>query len=489
MSTTDLTVTALTDLLGADRVDTDPDLLRTLSLDRYKKYAAVHGVYEGPFPVAVARPRSTSDVAHVLAWATEHEVPILPRTGGTATEGGLEVVVPGTVILDCSGLDEILAIDVENMTATAQCGVPLARLEDAVREHGLTTGHSPQSQPVAQMGGLVATRSIGQLSTLYGGIEDMVAGLEAVFPDGHVARIKAVPRRAAGPDPRHLVIGNEGALCVVTEVTVKLFAYRPETRRYAGWLVDDFGVGAAGLREVMAQGYRPSVARLYSPEDAAQHSWFTDLVAGPDGSPTRNLVVMATEGPDLVSAATMAGIHEIFDAPAYTPVDADVVRDWFENLNWGPEKLEAEKQAMLEAPHVGFTTEVAIGWSGVAELYDSVVRRVREEFSRADDLTMLGAHSSHSYPDGTNLYFVYDYEVHVEPREELTAYHLPLNEIVVEEALRLGGSMTHHHGIGKYRTPWTHVEHGSAYGLLRTLKDTFDPAGIMNPGTIFPLDE
>ncbi|QWC84274.1 FAD-binding oxidoreductase [Nocardioidaceae bacterium] len=484
----DLTVVALREMLGPDRVETDPDLLRSLSVDRYKKYAAVHGVYEGPFPVALARPVSVEQVSRVLAWATEHGVPVLPRTGGTATEGGLEVVVPDTVILDCSGLDEIVSIDPVDMTATAQCGVPLARLEDAAREHGLTTGHSPQSQPVAQMGGLVATRSIGQLSTLYGGIEDMVAGLEAVFPDGHVARIKAVPRRAAGPDPRHLVIGNEGALCVVTEVTVKLFAHRPETRRYAGWLVADFADGAAGLREVMAQGYRPSVARLYSPEDAAQHSWFTDLVAGPDGKPVRNLVVMATEGPERVSAATMAGIEEIFSGEVFEAVEDGVVRDWFENLNWGPEKLEAEKQAMLDRPHVGFTTEVAIGWSGVAELYESVVRRVREEFDRAEDLTMLGAHSSHSYPDGTNLYFVYDYDVNVEPREELTAYHLPLNAIVVEEALRLGGSMTHHHGIGKYRTPWTEREHGSAYALLRTLKETFDPAGIMNPGTIFPLD-
>ncbi len=341
----------------------------------------------------------------VLAWASEHGVAVLPRTGGTATEGGLEVVVEGTVVLDCSGLDEIVAIDPEDMTATAQCGVPLARLEDAVREHGLTTGHSPQSQPVAQMGGLVATRSIGQLSTLYGGIEDLVAGLEAVFPDGSVARIKSVPRRAAGPDIRHVVIGNEGALCVVTEVTVKLFRHQPETRRYAGYLLDDFADGVRGLRQVMADGYRPSVARLYSPEDAAQHAHFADLVGD------RNLVVMATEGPQRVSDATLEGIQEIFDGIDHAPVDSAVVEDWFTHLNWGPDKLRQERQDMLDEPHVGFTTEVSIGWSGVTELYESVVRRVRAEFPRAGDLTMLGAHSSHSYQTGTNLYFVYDYDV------------------------------------------------------------------------------
>ena len=153
---------------------------------------------------------------------------VIPRTGGTATEGGLESAVADSVIIDGSAMNRIVNIDAYNMQATCQCGVPLQVLEDRVRELGLTTGHSPQSKPVAHMGGLVATRSIGQFSTLYGGIEDMVVGLEAVFPNGTVTRIKNVPRRAAGPDIRHVVIGNEGALCFITEVTVKLFPYFPE---------------------------------------------------------------------------------------------------------------------------------------------------------------------------------------------------------------------------------------------------------------------
>ena len=113
--------------------------------------------------------------------------------------------------------------------------------------------------------------------------------------------------------------------------------------------------------------------------------------------------------------------------------------------------------------------------------------RIRGEFPRAGDLTMLGAHSSHSYQTGTNLYFVYDYTINCSPREEIEVYHKPLNAIIVEEALRAGGSMVHHHGIGKYRTPWVRQEHGSAYYLLSTLKQAFDPQGVMNAGTIFPL--
>jgi alkyldihydroxyacetonephosphate synthase len=142
---------------------------------------------------------------------------------------------------------------------------------------------------------------------------------------------------------------------------------------------------------------------------------------------------------------------------------------------------------MLRDAHLGFTTEVSVDWSRVSELFEAVMARIRSEFPRADDLTMLGAHSSHSYQTGTNLYFVYDYTINCSPREEIEIYHKPLNAIIVEEALRLGGSMVHHHGIGKYRTPWTIQEHGSAYYLLSTLKQAFDPEGVMNAGTIFPL--
>ncbi|WP_091231356.1 FAD-binding oxidoreductase [Microbacterium sp. 3J1] len=474
-------VTRLQEMLGADQVETDEQELREASVDRFKKYTSVHGIFDGPIPAAIVYARSTSDVSSILAFADENLVNVVPRTGRTATEGGLETIVDDSIVLDGSRMDAILEIDPVDMMVTAQCGVPLQVLEDALRAQGLTTGHSPQSKPLAQMGGLVATRSIGQFSTLYGGIEDMVVGLEAVLPDGEVVRVKNVPRRAAGPDIRHIVIGNEGALAVITEVTVKVFTYQPENNRFLGYLVDSLPEGVSGLRDIIVAGYHPSVARAYSEEDAAQH--FSHFAGG------RAVVVVVAEGPKGVADATAAGVEEIFTDIPHDRVDPALIENWFDNLNWGQDKIDAEKREMLENAHLGYTTEVSIDWSGVEELFESVMRRVRTEFPRAADLTMLGAHSSHSYQTGTNLYFVYDYDIACDPREEITEYHEPLNAIVVEEALRLGGSMVHHHGIGKYRTPWTHEEHGTAYRLLRTLKDGLDPNGIMNRGTIYPLDD
>src|SRR3984957_18867637 len=220
-------VAAMTELLGPDAVETGDEQLKAASVDRFKKSTAVHGIYDGPIPAAIVYPGSTADVAAILRFAEQNLVNVVPRTGRTATEGGLETVVEDSLVVDGSRLNAILSVDPVDMMATVQCGVGLQHLEDTVRAQGLTTGHSPQSKPLAQLGGLVATRSIGQFSTLYGGIEDLVVGLEAVFPGGQVARIKNVPRRAAGPDIRHIVIGSEGALCFITEVPAKLFPYHP----------------------------------------------------------------------------------------------------------------------------------------------------------------------------------------------------------------------------------------------------------------------
>ena len=473
-------VEAMTELLGSHAVETGVEQLNEASVDRFKKYTSVHGIYDGPIPAAIVYPQSTKDVAAVLRFAEENLVNVVPRTGRTATEGGLETVVDDSLVVDGSRMNAILSIDPVDMMATAQCGVRLQDLEDALRAQGLTTGHSPQSKPLAQMGGLVATRSIGQFSTLYGGIEDMVVGLESVFPGGNVTRIKNVPRRAAGPDIRHIIIGNEGALCFITEVTVKLFRYRPENNRYFGFLVDDFGDGIGAIRELITAGYRPSVCRVYSPEDARQH--FADFYHG------KNVVILVAEGPERIADATAEAIEQLFADRPHERIDSDLIRQWFENLNWGQDKIDAEKAAMLEDAHLGFTTEVSVDWSRVSDLFDSVMDRIRSEFPRAGDLTMLGAHSSHSYQTGTNLYFVYDYTIKSSPREEIEVYHKPLNAIIVEEALRMGGSMVHHHGIGKYRTAWVQQEHGSAYYLLSTLKHAFDPKGVMNAGTIMPLE-
>lgn len=470
-------------IIEPDRVITDEQVLKENSHDRYKKYETICGVYTTPIPAAVVRPENAREVSEILQFLNENKINCVGKTGGTATEGGLETIVENSVVIDGSGMNEIIKIDPTNMLATAQCGVVLGKLDDLLRKQGFTTGHSPQSKPLAHMGGLVATRSIGQFSTLYGGIEDMVVGLEAVFPDGTITRIKNVPRRSCGPDIRHVIIGNEGALCFITEVTVKIYKYFPENNRFLAWAMDDMKTGFDILREVMVEGYRPSVARLYDAEDGTQHGF--DQFA-----PDSCVLMFMAEGNQRIADATAEGIKEI--AAKYEgcrPIDGRIIENWFNHLNWGPEKIAEERELIRKNHHIGFTTEVSGNWDIIHTIYENCLARIREDFPHLDDITMLGGHSSHSYQTGTNLYFVYDYDIKVKnPEEEITKYHIALNALIVEETLKAGGSMVHHHGIGKYRTEWTREEHGSAYYILKGLKDQFDPNGIMNKGTIYPIE-
>lgn len=472
-------VAELKNRVQADQVITDEEVLRESSVDRFRRFEAYHGVFRMPLPVAVVNVYSTEDVATVMQFANQNRINVVPRTGHSATEGGLETALENSIVIDGSGMNSIIDIDTYNMQATVQCGVSLQALDDRLREMGYTTGHSPQSKPIAQLGGLVATRSIGQLSTLYGGIEDMVVGLEAVFPEGGITRIKNVPRRAAGPDIRHVIIGNEGALCFITEVTVKIFKYFPENTRYLGYTLKEMKTGFEILREVMVNGYRPSVARLYDVEDGAYHfSHFAD---------DRCVLIFIAEGSKPIADATADAIGNIVDG--YTEcksVEANLIENWFENLNWDPAKLAEEKAEIMATKNICNTTEISANWSIINDIYEVCIQRIREEIP---DLTLLGGHSSHSYLNGTNLYFVYFYNVvDCNPEEELSKYHLPIKKIIVEETIKAGGSMCHHHGVGKHRTHWIEAEYDSSYYILKQLKMAFDPNGIMNMGTIFPLE-
>ena len=471
-------VERLQQVVGNDRVVTDEAELKRSSVDNFRKLQNIFGVHTMTLPVAIVMVRSTDEVAKVLAFADEHGVNIVPRTGGTATEGGLESGAPQSIVVDGSLMNQIVSVDAYNMQATVQCGVPLQVLEDRAREVGLTTGHSPQSKPIASMGGLVATRSIGQFSTLYGGIEDMVVGCEVVFPGGGVSRIKNVPRRAAGPDIRHIVIGNEGALCYITEVTVKLFPYQPENHRFMGWTLKNMPTGFAALREVMVAGYHPSVARLYDYEDGQLH--FSHFA-----KPDECILLFMAEGNAGITKATEEGIKEIVAKyPECQPVDSALIEEWFNDLVWGPDKVTREDERIRTTRNVNRTTEISADWSSIGKIYDAVIPRIRAEIK---GITLLGGHSSHSYINGTNMYFNYFYDlIDCEPEEENDKYYFPIITIIVEETLRFGGSIVHHHGIGKARARWVRDEYGTSYPMLEALKTAFDPKGIMNAGTIFP---
>ena len=375
-------------------------------------------------------------------------------------------------------MNEIIKIDAYNMQATVQCGVPLQVLEDRARELGLTTGHSPQSKPVAQMGGLVATRSIGQFSTLYGGIEDMVVGVEVVFPGGGVSRIKNVPRRAAGPDIRHIVIGNEGALCFITEVTVKLFPYMPENNTFLGWTLKSMKTGFEVLREVMVAGYKPSVARLYDPEDGQLH--FSQFAA-----PDDCVVLFMAEGAAGIAKATADG-HRRDRRPPYRvhpgrePADRRVVRRPRVGPRQDHPRGRADPHHPQREPHHRDLRRLELDQRHLRERpRPDPPRDPRHHAARRALVAQL--HQRHEH---VLQLLLRPHRLRAGGRDDEVLLADHLHHLRGDAAV--GGSIVHHHGIGKARARWVQDEYGSSFPMLETLKRAFDPNGIMNMGTIIP---
>jgi FAD/FMN-containing dehydrogenase len=378
-------------------------------------------------------------------------------------------------------MNRILDLDTHNMMVTCECGVPLAVLEKKLNDMGFTTGHAPQSLPVAQMGGLVATRSIGQFSTYYGGIEDLVCGMEAVLSDGEIVRIRNVPRRSCGPDLRHLILGGEGGTCFVTEVTMKVFHYYPESFWRSGYIVPSMEEGFEVIRKIITTGYRPSVVRLYDKSDYDYNYGTVEL------KDNEAFMFFLAEGPASIAAATGHAIEEFAAAANCRYIGTECVDYWMIHKNDLCKKFrtQANRDKMVETHTYYATTEISASWSDIVQIYHNVIRRITEE---TPSLINVGGHVSHSYQNGTNVYFVYSMEIDDPNLAE--DQHQAIVDIICDEVLKTPtGGCAHHHGMGKMRVKFAPREHGSSYVLMKRLKKMMDPNNVMNPGVLVCSEE
>ncbi|MBP2018472.1 alkyldihydroxyacetonephosphate synthase [Symbiobacterium terraclitae] len=456
-------------LLGEDRVLTEPEQLTQRAVDTWPLRLVQQVAGAQPvLPRLVLRPRSTAEVARALAYLSERGVPVVPYGGGSGVTGGA-VPTAESVVLDLGAMNQILSLDADNMTVTVQPGVLLADLERWVNERGFITGHYPQSIDVAQVGGLVATFSAGQFSTKYGNIEDMLAGLEAVLPSGEVVRVHCVPRRAVGPDLRHLWIGSEGTLGVITEVTLKLFP-KPAERWMQAYAVPSMRQGLAIIQRFMQAGWKPAVVRLIDFIEAAR--LLQDTMPGEEA-----LLILLSEGPSGCPAVEGAALDAIVRDGGGRPMGERPVELWLERRN-----DVHEFDQYINMGIIVDTIEVAAPWTRIADIYEQVTTRVRAE---VPELVIIMGHSSHSYIQGTNLYFIFGAQPPRDPAEVERVYW-SVWERVMAITRECGGTICHHHGIGKLRARWVPEELGSAWPLLRRLKQALDPGGVMNPGTLLP---
>jgi len=467
MSAVDALRNDLKALLGAERVAWDDATLFDHAHDTWPLALVwIHQQKLANRPACVVRPASTAEVAKVLRYAGEKGVPVVPFGAGSGVCGG---VLPeaGQIVVDLRAMDRIVELNETALSARVQAGKMGDVFEKELEERGYSMGHFPQSIALSTVGGWVATRAAGQLSTRYGNIEDMLLGLEAVLADGSVVDVKSVPRRSAGPDPRHVFLGSEGTLGIVTEITVKVFPL-PESRKLMCFAMPDFDSGLEAARLIVRAGWRPPVVRLYDAMETARHfgQWAKD---------DANFLLLVSEGPSALTAAEAEACSELCRGVGGQPVGDAPVEHWFHERNNVPSLMSfVEKGFVLD------TMEVSADWDRIHDLYREVIASVQQ----VKNLIVVSGHSSHSYPQGTNIYFTF--VARPEDPADAEATYRECWRRAMEATLRCGGSICHHHGIGRLRRDWMPQEHGESLRILRAVKSALDPKGIMNPGVLLP---
>ena len=458
-------VGALRGALGEAKVDTSDAGLDARRHDYWMVSHVRDLAGEGaPRPACVVRAASIKDVQATLVIANERGASVIPFGLGSGVVGGV-IASAKAIVLDMGAMNATRFIDPVNLLASFDAGKNGLEAEEAVAAQGLTIGHWPQSVAISTVGGWIATRASGQFSTAYGNIEDIVHSIEAVLPGGDVVVLGKGPRASAGPDLRHLMLGSEGTLGVITGVTFSL-RRAAESRALSAFSAPDMRAGFELQREIIQSGWRPPVMRQYDEREALRL----------DERAKGCLLLMVHEGPAALVGAQVRAVGAMAKAAGIAVAPLGIVETWLERRNHVP-----GWDQILPRGIVADTVEISGAWSAIGEIYDDAVASLKE----IDGCLAASAHSSHVYRSGLNLYFTF--AVATQGPQVMEGIYLDAWRRIMEATDRHGGSLAHHHGIGRVRRGYLERELGAeGVGLLRRLKQAIDPGGIMNPGVLIP---
>ncbi|TXG92503.1 FAD-binding oxidoreductase [Rhodococcus rhodnii] len=444
-----------------------PDLLRRNSSDPQEA------------PDAVVVPGSEEEIAAIFAHCAEHAIAIVPFGGGTSVVGGLEPdrgEFTAVVSLDLRRFDALTELDVVSGEAVLGAGVSGPRAEELLREHGFSLGHFPQSFEYATIGGFAATRSSGQDSAGYGRFDDMVRGVRVVTPAGTLDLGRA-PASAAGPDLRELVLGSEGVFGIITQVRVRVHPV-PETTRYEALSFPDFATGAAALRAVAQTGTGPTVIRLSDEAETGINLATTEQI-GEQQITGGCLAVTLFEGTDAHTASRHAETRALLESLGGTSLGDEPARAW-EHGRFGAPYL---RDSLLAAGALCETLETATSWSRLPALKTAVTDALTASLGESGTPALVLCHISHVYATGASLYFT----VVAGGRGDVIAQWRAAKSAASDAIAAAGATITHHHAVGRDHREWMREEVGDlGVEVLRAVKRTLDPAGILNPGKLIP---
>ena len=435
-------------------------------------------------PDLVVRPETEQHVIDVLDWCSREGIAVIPFGGGSSVVGGVEPRFdgyPGVVTLDLERLNRVLEVDRTSRVARIQAGVYGPRLEAELRPHGLTLRHFPQSFEFSTLGGWLATRAGGHFATLYTHIDDLTESMRVVTPAG-ISESRRLPGSGAGPSPDRMFLGSEGALGVITEAWMRL-QERPRFRARASVHFDDYAAAVGAVRALAQSGLYPSNCRLLDPAEAF-------LNAGTSSS--GGVLALAFESADHPMDAWMARAVELVrDHGGTLPKAVRVENEGRGDADPGDAgaawkssflRMPYQRDVMAEYGVIAETFETACTWSAFEALHAAVLRAGSDALARVCGGGLLTCRFTHVYPDGPAPYF----GVYAPGRwGSLVAQWDELKAAVSEAIIVNGGTITHHHAVGRDHRPWYDRQRPEPFAAaLRAAKHALDPAGILNPGVL-----
>ena len=459
---------ALSAALGEGAVITAAAELDAYTADTY--WPALHAKAAGtPLarPDVVVRPRTEEDVATVLAIAHDLRVPVTPWGGGSGTQGGA-LATNGGIQIDLRSLDEVIEVDDVSMTVTVQAGKNGRELEAELNERGLMLPHYPASVEWATVGGYIAARGSGVLSTRYGKIEDLVLSMRVATPATGLMETIEVPRHAMGPELTQLFVGSEGTLGVITRATLQIVPM-PEVRRFAAVAFPTVSAGIGAIRRSLQVGHRPSVVRMYDEE--ATRLTFAPVV-GEDLSGV--YTVLAFEG-----EAAAAELEERRTLAIAAEAGAEVLDPALGQRWWDRRYDFYHPPHNPELPSIWGTLDVVATYARIEAVYEALRTAVREPYR--DTGLQLRMHFSHWYSWGTMIYGRF---VVPDGGPDALALHDRIWEDGMTAALDAGAVINDHHGVGIKLGPYMRRQHGAAFDGIRQIKAALDPRDVMNPGKL-----
>jgi alkyldihydroxyacetonephosphate synthase len=443
-------------------------------------------------PDAVVHPGGHEQVRRLLEACARASVAVVPFGGGTSVVGGVAPLRgehAGVLALDMGRMGHVLALDLESATVRVQGGLRAPALERYLGERGLTLGHFPQSFEYVSLGGCAATRSAGQASTGYGAIEKMVLGLRVAAPAGEI-QLPAVPATAAGPGLRQLMVGSEGTLGVISEIALRVRP-APRERVYEGVFFTGFDAGVQALRALAREHALPDVVRLSDEQETAMSLALAGsggakgrlgrLYLGMRGYREGCLAILGFEGsPEDVDSRRSRALKLLRGsgglAAGRSPGEA-----WLRSRFTGPYL----RDELLGLGVMVETLETATQWSNLARLRRAVDGAIHDSLSAGGTPGLVMCHVSHLYETGASLYFTFI--AHQRPGDEIGQWR-EVKEAASSAIVSGGGTITHHHAVGRDHAPWMAREVGeTGLSALRAVKAELDPSGIMNPGKLLDL--